>query len=730
MQTFPHHPIRLAIAALALTCQHAGAQTAPAEVQEPIKTLPAVTVSASSDASPEGLQPAFPGGQVARGGRLGILGSQTILNAPFNMTNYTQELIQDQQANSIAEVLLNDPSVRVARGFGNYQQLYVVRGFPLFSDDMGYNGLYGLLPRQYLAAELVERVEVLRGANSFLNGAAPGGSGIGGAINVMPKRAPNDPLSRLTVGAESGPQGYLAADLARRFGPDQSTGIRVNAVRRDGETAVDREERELSLLSLGLDHRSRNVRLSADIGYQNHQLRQARPSVNVAPGLAIPAAPDSTVNFAQPWTYSNERDLFGTMRGEFDIGSAVTAWVAAGARRGVESAVFAIPTVIDAAGNTSNYRFDNARKDIVKTAEAGLRGKLRTGSVGHTLSASVATLRLDSRNAFALSDFSGFASNIYTPASVAPPPADFFTGGDLSSPLVTQKTETASLAIADTLSFADDRVLLTVGARHQKIKDFGYDYTTGARLSGYDRSETTPVAGIVFKPAANVSLYANYAEGLTRGPVAGGTAVNAGEIFDPTVSRQKEIGAKIESGRLGGSIAFFSTNQPNGFLDPVTNRFDISGEQRNRGAEVSVFGQPIRGVRVLGGITLLDAEQTRTAGGAFDGNDVIGVPRTQTNLGVEWDLPFVPRLTLTGRAINTSSQYADAANTQKLPGWTRLDIGARYMTNIGSRLLTIRGRIDNVADRDYWASAGGFPGSGYLVLGAPRTFTVSASVDF
>ncbi|PHV09913.1 Plug domain-containing protein [Chitinimonas sp. BJB300] len=36
-----------------------------------------------------------------------------------------------------------------------------------------YNGLHGLLPRQYLAAELIERVEVLRGANDFLNGAPP-----------------------------------------------------------------------------------------------------------------------------------------------------------------------------------------------------------------------------------------------------------------------------------------------------------------------------------------------------------------------------------------------------------------------------------------------------------------------------------------------------------------------------------------------------------------------------
>ena len=66
----------------------------------------------------------------------------------------------------------------------------LVRGLPIYSDDITYNGLYGLLPRQYLASNFIERVQVFRGANTFLKGAAPGGSGLGGAVNVVPKRAP------------------------------------------------------------------------------------------------------------------------------------------------------------------------------------------------------------------------------------------------------------------------------------------------------------------------------------------------------------------------------------------------------------------------------------------------------------------------------------------------------------------------------------------------------------
>ena len=55
-----------------------------------------------------------------------------------------------------------------------------------------YNGLYGILPRQYIATELFERVEVQRGASAFLNGMAPGGNNIGGTVSVLPKRASNE----------------------------------------------------------------------------------------------------------------------------------------------------------------------------------------------------------------------------------------------------------------------------------------------------------------------------------------------------------------------------------------------------------------------------------------------------------------------------------------------------------------------------------------------------------
>lgn len=697
-------------------------------------TLSTVTVEASADASAAGLTKPFAGGQVARGGRVGILGNQDVMDTPFSTTSYTSELIQDQQARSVADVLLNNPSVRQARGFGNFQEVYNVRGFLLYSDDIAYNGLYGMLPRQYVASELFERVEVLLGSNTFLNGVAPGGSGVGGAINLLPKRAPNEPLTSVGFGVQSGGQATVSADLARRFGPDQSTGIRINAVRRDGGTGVGDEKRELSALGVGLDWHNSNVRVSADIGYQDHKLSDGRPNVTPSATLPLPRVPDADQNYAQPWTYAKERDTFATARAEVDLSNSMTAWAALGLRNSTESNVLANPSVTDAAGDTSSYRFDNVRKDKVTTGEIGVRDKFQTGSIGHTVSLSATRYDNDRKNAYAFSNFTGFGSNLYAPVNVNAPVANAFVGGVLTNPLLQATIRTSSLAIADTLSFAQDTVLVTLGARRQKIEQIGYDYNTGVQTDSYNASRTTPVAGVLFKATRNISVYGNYIEALQPGTTApassGGTVItNVGQIFAPYQSKQKEVGVKYDGGNIGASVAMFSIDQP---LSAVVNgQYGPYGKQRNQGLELSVFGEPVKGIRVLGGLTLLDAQQRQTTGGATDGKDAIGVARTQFNLGAEWEVPGVRGLALNTRLLYTSKQYADAANTQQLPDWTRVDAGVRYLMDIGGgKVLTLRGRIDNLFNKAYWASAGGYPGAGYLVQGAPRTFVLNGTIDF
>jgi iron complex outermembrane receptor protein len=686
-------------------------------------------VLVTADGSQVELSPEYAGGQVARGGRAGLFGNLDMMDSPFVSTNFTSEFILNQQATGAGDVLQNDPSVRVARGFGNFQEVYFIRGFNMFSDDMTYNGIYGILPRQFVAAEFLERVEVFRGASTFINGAAPGGSGIGGTVNMVPKRASDEPLTRLTVGYEQQGQYHGALDVGRRFGESGEHGLRFNLAYRDGETAVDDQDRELTVAALGYDFSGERFRLSADIGYQDHVIDDPRPSVTPFGGIA--EEPSASSNFAQPWTTSSEEQFFYVARGEYDLTDNVSIWAAIGGRDSKEFNDLANPNA-NPDGSTSAFRFTNYREDDVLSMDTGIRFDFDTGSVGHRLIASYSKYDFDSKNAFDFY-FDLIISDLYNPVVVPPPSENPFSGGDLSNPLTTLTNDNQSIAIADTMSFMDGKVLLTLGLRDQNIENESFDFNTGASFGAYDDSDTTPIGAIVVRLNDTFAMYANYAETLVPGPVApltnGGVPVeNGGEVFPPTANEQVEIGLKFDTGNLGGNISIFAIEQPLGII--IDNVFSNSGKREHRGIELTMFGEPTEGLRLVGGLTYLDAELSRTQDGLFEGNRPTGVPEFIANLNVEWDIARVEGLTLEARGIYTDSQYADAANTLSVSSWTRFDIGARYTTEVGERPMTIRARINNVADSDQWISVGGFPGANYMVLGDPITLVLSASFDF
>ena len=718
--TFRLSALSAAMALLAATQARAQGAAAPAPAASEADAQ-VVVIHASADASAGGLKAPYAGGQVARGGRVGLLGSQDLMDTPLTITNYTSKLIQDQQSASLADVLQNDPAVRVTRGFGNFQQAYMVRGLVVYSDDISYNGLYGLLPRQYLAAELVERVEVLRGASAFLNGAAPGGSGLGGAVNVMPKRAGNAPQAEITVGVNGG-QLSEAIDVGRRFGAHKELGLRANVVHSEGDTSVKGERDKLDAALLGADWHVGDLRVSADVGTQDSLIKGATPNINVFG--AMPAAPDAARQLAQPWTYSHERDAFGTLRAEYDLLPGLTAWGAAGFRDGHEDNQLEVATIDGTTGAQTLYAAANTRKDAIKTGEVGLRGTFTTGPVKHAVVGSYGAYQSVSKNAFAFSNFGGVpAGTLYDTAFIGVPDETYYTGGSqLGSPLTTLRVVTRSEALADTMTFAGDSVLLTLGARRQQIESTSFDYGTGAVTTPASRdSRVTPVAGVVFKASRQVSLYATYIEGLVAGDVAPLTASNAGQAFKPYQTRQGEIGVKVDTGSYGGTVSVFQSRKPNYGLDGTV--YEQLSTQRNRGAELSVYGEALPGVRVLGGASFLDATVT-------GGKDVIGAPKSQFNLGFDFDVTGVQGLALNVRAVHTASQFADAANTLVVPAWNRFDIGGRYAMDVGSHELTLRAGVNNVTNRNYWASAGGYPGQGYLTVGAPRTFVFSGTYAY
>lgn len=734
----PFRPTLLALCCSLSFAVHSAPQQTPQDASNgQALELGATSISAES-IIPGALPPVYAGGQVARGGQLGVLGNQDIMDVPFSMASYTEQLIRDQQAETVGDVLLNDSSVRQASGYANQSQLFVIRGLPLNGDDISYNGLYGILPRQIMSTDALERVEVFKGPNAFINGVTPSGSGIGGGVNLQPKRADDVPLRRFSTDISSEGRIGQHLDLGQRFGEDNRFGARVNLSQREGDTATDNENQRSKLFAVGLDYRGDALRLSGDFAYQKQRVNGGRNSVFLGPLVThVPDAPSADTNYAPRWSATNIEDTLGMLRAEYDLNDNWTAYAAGGAKHTREMGRYSSVTINDNLGNAQTSASTIAHEEDNSSAMAGLKGNFQTGPVSHRLNFGLAGIWTEARNAYVF-DSAKTSTNIYHPVTGAEPRLNSprnTPGTDFSDPTITAKTFMRSAAVSDTVGFIDDRLLVTLGLRHQQMVVQGYNYMSGSRTANYDQSITTPVYGIVFKPWEHVSLYANRIEGLAKGPVSpvnssGRTVIGGGQAFAPARSKQIEAGVKVDMGTYGATLGVYRIEQPGAgytqIIDATTARFVREGEQINKGVELNVFGEPLAGLRLLGGATVMKTELKGTQNGANDGNRAIGVPSFQLNAGVEWDVPGLQGVTLSGRMLRTGGQYVDAANNLSLPAWNRFDLGARYNFKVEQRDVTLGLNVDNVANTKYWESAMG----GYLTQGDPRVAKLSASIEF
>ena len=256
-----------------------------------------------------------------------------------------------------------------------------------------------------------------------------------------------------------------------------------------------------------------------------------------------------------------------------------------------------------------------------------------------------------------------------------------------------------------------------------------FNTVTGARTSGYDTSALTPAYALVIKPLENVSVYANYIEGLEAGTIVGQALPIKATVLPPYRTQQHEMGVKVDWGRVITTVSAFEIMKPIQRVDRVTNTVTQSGETRNRGVEINAFGQVTEDFRLLGGVMFIDARQQKTELGKYDGFRTFNIPGTQLNLGGEWDVPFLQGLTLTGRAIYTSEAFADEASKRTIPSWVRYDAGARYKfaSPWNSKPVVVRFSIENLLDTNYWMAA---TNEKYLILAAPRTYLVSTTFNF
>jgi iron complex outermembrane receptor protein len=421
-------------------------------------------------------------------------------------------------------------------------------------------------------------------------------------------------------------------------------------------------------------------------------------------------------------------------RGEVDLTESVTVYGAFGYHRSEIDYIYPSPRItnIGGLGNWEARPFQGHDTYDNYAGEVGVRASVDIGPVNHLLTVNYSDFARD-YSSFGKAG-ANIVSNIYNPVPVPFP--NFTT---VAQNLKTH-TRLTSVGIADTMSMFNNRLQLIVGARRQTAGVESTNFLTRSK-SSVDVPTWSPGFAAIVKPLENVSLYANYIEGLKAPEVVTGiTFSNAGEIIPPAQTKQKEAGIKVDMGRVTVTASWFDITSPNIIAVAVPGQTlparRLAGEQQNRGVELYAFGEISPTVRILGGVTLIDGEvikQSTSVGSLifnFNGKTPVGVSAVNVNMGAEWDTPFLRGLTLTGRVIYTSESYANDANTQELPAWTRVDLGARYsfLSPWNGKPIVIRANVENVFNEAYWSSYRTV--SSAVSLGAPRTYLLSTTFNF
>ena len=653
----------------------------------------------------------YAGGQVARGGHIGLLGNQNIFSTPFSVTNYTSELIENQQARELSDIVRNDSSTRPAFSSQGNGEAFRTRGF---ASSYLYDGL-AVLYTANLTIRTLERVEIFKGPNALLSGVGA----VGGMINLVPKRPTENSFTKLTTDYDYPSRFGIHTDLSHRFGSKKQFGARLNTFYHKGESTFEDNEEEFSEVALALEYNGDRFKLETILDYHNRLLDGGTQLfVLDSKATSVPSAPDLEDAIQQPWERTEPKYFRALFKTEYNLGKD---WTMHATYIATDYKSYWLRTAgvnLDGNGDFNIYADQRSEKEKSYFWNAGIRGQFKTGEITHQVSVETKLRNQRFRRVVDrrfISNISNLKSNLYNPISITRPQFDRIT----RNPPKIFDDVISSTAIADNIGFLDERVLLTVGIRRQNYKIDTY------KIDTYDKSANTPAIGLLVKPWSFMSLYGNYIEALEQGPTAPRNTVNEGEVFPPTETEQIEFGVKFDLDGLGLTAGLFQIEKPSGITE--NRRFSVDGEKRNRGLELNAFGELGPKLRLLGGITYIDSELTRTEGGKFDGNDAPRVPELMAVLSLEWDAPVLPGLTFTAHAEHMGSQYVSADNNLKIPSYELYGVGARYKRMISDQQFTFRMNIENLFNKDYWIIG---DRSSFLSLGGPRRVSLSMSMNF
>jgi iron complex outermembrane receptor protein len=357
--------------------------------------------------------------------------------------------------------------------------------------------------------------------------------------------------------------------------------------------------------------------------------------------------------------------------------------------------------------------YQNGQFYEAKTARAEVNGEFNTGKIQHDVTIGLVDTWLFQP------DFTTFyytaTQNLYSPVDVS----GMLKQTTTSKAFYAQHINNQGAYVFDRISLTP-KLIFTAGVRYSNYR------ATQAQVATQDVHKTSPSASIVYKLSPSTSVYASYSEGLESAGSAPATAANAYQSLPAAVSRQEEIGIRQSfSNNALASIALFNLRQPAASTN-ASNVYELNGIGRYRGIEASLQGDVTRNLSVVTTGMWLDATQVDSTDPTTLGKRPENTPRFTASVFLNYQIPQVSGLSLSGGAYYMGARPINDANQAFIGGYTLFTAGARYQTHIGGKKATFQLNIDNATNKHYWASAG----SSQLGIGLDRTISLTSTIDF
>lgn len=658
------------------------------------------------------------------GSRLGL----TVLQTPATIDVIDGDAIRDRLDLDVMQAVTRSAGFTSEANPGNGHSSIVARGFTgsnavtrLYDGNQVFSiADVATLPQDTWS---LERIEVLKGPSSVLYGQG----GIGGAINLIPRRPEFEPSSEIRVLMGEFNTAFVGVDFTGGF--SDSVAYRFDFSKESSDGWVNNGDSETEQLSLALLWQaSDDLSITARYDYgdetpmpyfgsltANGDFIEQFAFLNLNVSDAENRYEDESLRVKADWDISETTNLSAEL---YQMNSD-RWWRNAEYYEYFEAEGGVLRTDplilghdVDQTGLRAMFTF--APMTSIKALvgfEANDVSFARPTNWGPGNPAPIEWWGFESTIAASTGDFDVVDPFNFQPGSI----------NDITDALIAinqDRAEVDQMALFGEVQYMLTDQLALVGALRYEDFDSLYQRALGTFSRSWSEGTLTGRLGLVYDLSENTAIYGQYGTGAEH---PSGTVVTFDGDFIETElveSEQIEIGVKNAIGGSGlqWSVAVFDITKNNLVIDdPNSGNPDdviLIDEQTSTGIEAGLNYAVSDRFQVHANLVTLDA-QTDT------GETPTGVPETTWNTGFAWNATDNFRLVADARFVDDRPR-----GSVNIPSYTVFDASAHFRVNDDLSVI-IKG--ENLTDELY---AFGSYWSGTWLVGKPRSFNVAADLRF